>query len=133
VSDIFVLQHNAISFRKKPPYYHFEDELDEYDLDPLYASWITDGLKACLKISNAELTLLLEEEEDDECLDEDLEDELELAPIGPSGGSKAKTTSLKCPTNSGSLRKRSLHMMATSSGGFPNPDPRPNVPIQMFG
>jgi hypothetical protein len=133
VSDSFVLEPNAISLRKTSLHHHFGELPDEYDFDPLYASWITDGLKACLKISNAERTLLLEEEEDDECLDEDLEDELELAPIGPSGGSNAKTTSLKWPTNSGSLRKRSLHMTATSSGGLPNPGPRPKVPMQIFG
>jgi hypothetical protein len=69
---------------------------------------MTAGLKTCLKISRLEATLLLDDEEDDEdecfdecldeCFDDELredEDELEPAPIGPSGGSNAKTTSLK--------------------------------------
>ena len=68
---------------------------------------MTAGLKTCLKISRAPATLWLEDdddEEEDECLDECLDecfddelldDELELASAGPSGGSKAKTTSLK--------------------------------------
>ena len=92
-----------------------------------------------MKTSRFEVTLVFgddEDDEDDECLDECFDDELledecelELAPPGPSGGSNANTTSLKWPTSSGSFRKRSLHILATSSGGFPKPDPRPNVPI----
>lgn len=98
-------------------------------------SWITVGVKICLKISRSAVKLLFDEDEDaDELLDEDFDEEcfdddkLEFV-NDPSGASKENTTSWKEPTNSGSLRSAALHMSASSSGGFLNPDPSPKVPI----
>ena len=92
------------------------------------APWILAGLNTCLKISKSDDAVLLEADELLEDLDEDLE-ELELGALGPSGFWKAKTTSWKWFRNSGSLRKASRHIDATSSGGFRNPGPRPKVPM----
>jgi hypothetical protein len=99
----------------------------------LNASCITAGLKTCRKISRSAATELFPEEEE-ELFDfelDDFDDELDVE-VGPSGASNAKTTSSKCPTNSGSLSNASRHIIATSSGGFRNPGPNPNVPMHSF-
>jgi hypothetical protein len=76
-----------------------------------------------------ELLLLLEDELFEDGLDEDPLEELEV--LGdPSEGSNANTISWKWPLNSGSFRKASFHMVATSSGGFLNPGPNPKFPMQ---
>lgn len=72
---------------------------------------------------------------DEELLDADFdaedldEPELDVA----HSGSKAKTTSWKWPTNSESFKKASFHIVATSSGGFRKPGPRPKLPMQRLG
>ena len=71
---------------------------------------------------------------DDDPFEDDLDDdpcleELELLELA-SGGSNANTMSWKWPRNSGSLRKASFHIVATSSGGFLKPEPNPKLPMQ---
>lgn len=80
---------------------------------------MTDGLKTYRNVSRSAEQVLFEDEVDelfpDDLLLECFEElELEFATAAPSGASKAKTTSWKWPTNSGSLSKASLHIKATS-------------------
>lgn len=81
---------------------------------------------------------LLECEEDEEdafplpLLDELEEPEPELELGEASGASNANTISLKWPSNSGSFKKASLHIFATSSVGFLNPGPRPKLLMQIW-